>query len=138
MSALMEHYPAFIYTQAMALERTVGFSTCRWSYFNKSILCCKNISARAVYTPNINRLLSQGGSWCNNAIRCIYRKKTSRRSSNHMEKQLVFTGILSKKAEDNPGSLSFICLLNYYSYIFWVFDLFKTCLWSRILSCRFL
>ncbi|KAK4786621.1 hypothetical protein SAY86_010454 [Trapa natans] len=44
----------------------------------------------------------EGGGWCNNVRSCVYRKKTPRGSSNHMEKQLAFTGILNNKAEENP------------------------------------
>ncbi|XP_020582551.1 pectin acetylesterase 12-like isoform X2 [Phalaenopsis equestris] len=44
----------------------------------------------------------EGGGWCNNIRTCFYRKKTRRGSSNYMEKQLQFTGILSDKPEDNP------------------------------------
>ncbi|KAL1355069.1 hypothetical protein AAHE18_05G088900 [Arachis hypogaea] len=34
---------------------------------------------------------------------CIYRKKTRRGSSAFMEKEIPFIGILSNKAEQNPG-----------------------------------
>ncbi|KAH7834838.1 hypothetical protein Vadar_020172 [Vaccinium darrowii] len=44
----------------------------------------------------------EGGGWCNTRRNCIYRKTTRRGSSNHMEKVLPFTGILSNKAEENP------------------------------------
>ncbi|XP_016481028.1 pectin acetylesterase 12-like [Nicotiana tabacum] len=44
----------------------------------------------------------EGGGWCNNIRSCVYRKKTRRGSSNYMEKQIPFTGILSNKAEENP------------------------------------
>ncbi|XP_074321032.1 pectin acetylesterase 3-like [Silene latifolia] len=44
----------------------------------------------------------EGGGWCNNRRTCVYRKTTRRGSSNHMEKQLAFTGILSNKPEENP------------------------------------
>jgi hypothetical protein len=47
--------------------------------------------------------LVQGGGWCNTVRACVYRKKTRRGSSNYMEKQLAFTGILSNKPEENPG-----------------------------------
>lgn len=49
---------------------------------------------------------SQGGGWCNTIRNCVYRKTTRRGSLNYMEKQLAFTGILSNKAEENPGLLS--------------------------------
>ncbi|KAM1442538.1 hypothetical protein ACFXTO_010513 [Malus domestica] len=42
------------------------------------------------------------GGWCNNIRTCVYRKTTRRGSSKYMEKQLVFSGILSNKAEENP------------------------------------
>ncbi|KAF6135147.1 hypothetical protein GIB67_035218 [Kingdonia uniflora] len=44
----------------------------------------------------------EGGGWCNTIRNCVYRKTTRRGSSNYMEKQLPFTGILSNKAEENP------------------------------------
>ncbi|XP_048336789.1 pectin acetylesterase 3 isoform X1 [Ziziphus jujuba] len=44
----------------------------------------------------------EGGGWCNTIASCVYRKTTRRGSSNYMEKQLPFTGILSNKAEENP------------------------------------
>ncbi|XP_057960980.1 pectin acetylesterase 12-like isoform X2 [Malania oleifera] len=44
----------------------------------------------------------EGGGWCNNIRTCVYRKKTRRGSSNYMEKQIPFTGILSNRAEENP------------------------------------
>ncbi|GAU11369.1 hypothetical protein TSUD_343600 [Trifolium subterraneum] len=47
-------------------------------------------------------LKEQGGGWCNTIRSCVFRKTTRRGSSNHMEKQLPFTGILSNKAEENP------------------------------------
>ncbi|KAG2290685.1 hypothetical protein Bca52824_050289 [Brassica carinata] len=51
-----------------------------------------------------NRWLIQleGGGWCNTRRNCIFRKTTRRGSSNHMEKVLAFTGILSNKANENP------------------------------------
>ena len=45
----------------------------------------------------------QGGGWCNNIKSCVFRKTTRRGSSKYMEKTLAFTGILSNKAEENPG-----------------------------------
>ncbi|KAL5539847.1 hypothetical protein UlMin_045468, partial [Ulmus minor] len=44
----------------------------------------------------------EGGGWCNTIRSCIFRKTTRRGSSNYMEKQLPFTGILSNKPEENP------------------------------------
>lgn len=51
-----------------------------------------------------NRWLIQleGGGWCNTRRNCVFRKTTRRGSSNHMEKVLAFTGILSNKANENP------------------------------------
>lgn len=51
-------------------------------------------------------ILWQGGGWCNSIRTCVYRKKTRRGSSLYMEKWIPFTGILSNKAEENPGFLS--------------------------------
>lgn len=55
----------------------------------------------------LSDFLWQGGGWCNNIRSCVYRKKTRRGSSNYMEKQIPFTGILSNKAEENPGPFSY-------------------------------
>ncbi|KAA8545326.1 hypothetical protein F0562_020110 [Nyssa sinensis] len=44
----------------------------------------------------------EGGGWCNTIRSCVYRKTTRRGSSNYMEKQIPFTGILSNKPEENP------------------------------------
>ncbi|KAJ6848543.1 pectin acetylesterase 12-like [Iris pallida] len=44
----------------------------------------------------------EGGGWCNDINTCVYRKKTRRGSSNYMEKQIPFTGLLSNKADENP------------------------------------
>ncbi|GFP88365.1 hypothetical protein PHJA_000980200, partial [Phtheirospermum japonicum] len=46
----------------------------------------------------------EGGGWCNNIRTFVYRKMTRRGSSNYFEKQIQFTGILSNKASENPGS----------------------------------
>lgn len=63
-------------------------------------------------------VISQGGGWCNNIRTCVYRKTTRRGSSNYMEKQIPFTGILSNKAEENPGfSFNFVLA---YSQIAWL------------------
>lgn len=51
----------------------------------------------------LGETLWQGGGWCNNIRSCVYRKTTRRGSSKYMEKQIAFTGILSNKAEENPG-----------------------------------
>ncbi|KAF5462319.1 hypothetical protein F2P56_018338 [Juglans regia] len=44
----------------------------------------------------------EGGGWCYTRRSCVYRKNTRRGSSNFMEKEIPFTGILSNKAEENP------------------------------------
>ncbi|GAB4855686.1 Pectin acetylesterase 10 [Ancistrocladus abbreviatus] len=44
----------------------------------------------------------EGGGWCNDHRSCVYRKKTRRGSSNYMEKEIPFTGLLSNKPEENP------------------------------------
>lgn len=44
----------------------------------------------------------EGGGWCNTIRSCVFRKTTRRGSLKFMEKQLMFTGILSNKAEENP------------------------------------
>ncbi|KAF7818065.1 pectin acetylesterase 6 [Senna tora] len=44
----------------------------------------------------------EGGGWCNNIRNCVYRKTTRRGSSNYMETQIPFTGILSNEPEENP------------------------------------
>ncbi|XP_057837577.2 pectin acetylesterase 3 isoform X1 [Cryptomeria japonica] len=44
----------------------------------------------------------EGGGWCNNRDSCIARKTTHRGSSNYMDKQAVFSGILSNKRSENP------------------------------------
>ncbi|KAK1279854.1 hypothetical protein QJS04_geneDACA004727 [Acorus gramineus] len=56
------------------------------------------------YGSGANNWLIQleGGGWCNNLRTCIYRKTTRRGSSNYMEKQLPFTGILSNRPDENP------------------------------------
>ena len=50
----------------------------------------------------------KGGGWCDNVRNCVYRKKSRRGSSNYMEKQIQFTGILSDKAQANPGLFVFM------------------------------
>uniref|UniRef100_A0A5B7A8B6 Pectin acetylesterase n=1 Tax=Davidia involucrata TaxID=16924 RepID=A0A5B7A8B6_DAVIN len=56
------------------------------------------------YESGANSWLIQleGGGWCNSIRSCVYRKKTRHGSSMYMEKQILFTGILSNKAEENP------------------------------------
>ncbi|PNY15324.1 pectin acetylesterase [Trifolium pratense] len=60
--------------------------------------------AKALPPPKFHDFMSKlnGGGWCNTIRSCVFRKTTRRGSSNHMEKQLPFTGILSNKAEENP------------------------------------
>lgn len=51
----------------------------------------------------------QGGGWCSNITECIARAKTQFGSSRYMLPETGFTGILSYKAEENPG---FVLRLN--------------------------
>lgn len=44
----------------------------------------------------------EGGGWCNDLRSCLYRKTSRRGSSNYMEKEIPFTGIMSNKAYENP------------------------------------
>ncbi|KAG8079598.1 hypothetical protein GUJ93_ZPchr0007g3090 [Zizania palustris] len=44
----------------------------------------------------------EGGGWCNDVKSCVFRKSSRRGSSNYMEKQLQFTGIMSNRPEENP------------------------------------
>ncbi|GJN10907.1 hypothetical protein PR202_ga29050 [Eleusine coracana subsp. coracana] len=44
----------------------------------------------------------EGGGWCNDVKSCVFRKGGHRGSSNYMERQLQFTGILSNRPEENP------------------------------------
>ncbi|XP_057837573.1 pectin acetylesterase 3 isoform X2 [Cryptomeria japonica] len=44
----------------------------------------------------------QSGGWCNDRESCIARKTTFKGSSNYMDKQGVFSGILSNKRCENP------------------------------------
>uniref|UniRef100_A0A0A9D5T5 Pectin acetylesterase n=1 Tax=Arundo donax TaxID=35708 RepID=A0A0A9D5T5_ARUDO len=55
----------------------------------------------------------EGGGWCNDVKSCVFRKSSRRGSSNHMERQLQFTGIMSNRPEENPGILltSLPCVL---------------------------
>ncbi|GFP96092.1 hypothetical protein PHJA_001753300 [Phtheirospermum japonicum] len=46
----------------------------------------------------------KGGGWYNNIRTCVYRKTTRRGSSNYFKRQIPFTGVLSNKASENPGS----------------------------------
>ncbi|XP_022861935.1 pectin acetylesterase 12-like [Olea europaea var. sylvestris] len=48
----------------------------------------------------------EGGGWCNSIRSCVYRKKTRRGSSTYFEKIIPFTGILSNKAQENPGQFA--------------------------------
>ncbi|KAF6137766.1 hypothetical protein GIB67_040474 [Kingdonia uniflora] len=44
----------------------------------------------------------EGGGWCNTIESCSARKLTALGSSNYMDRQVRFTGILSRKASENP------------------------------------
>ncbi|XP_020082651.1 pectin acetylesterase 12-like [Ananas comosus] len=44
----------------------------------------------------------EGGGWCGDVSSCVFRKTNRRGSSNYMEKEIPFTGILSDKREENP------------------------------------
>ncbi|KAK4770722.1 hypothetical protein SAY87_031254 [Trapa incisa] len=44
----------------------------------------------------------EGGGWCNNVTSCLARKNTHLGSSNKMEKQIAFSGILSSNRNFNP------------------------------------
>ncbi|CAA0838832.1 Pectin acetylesterase 8, partial [Striga hermonthica] len=44
----------------------------------------------------------EGGTWCNNVTTCLARKETRLGSSKLMEKQVVFSGILSNNKKSNP------------------------------------
>ncbi|KAJ0978787.1 hypothetical protein J5N97_014261 [Dioscorea zingiberensis] len=44
----------------------------------------------------------EGGGWCNNIRSCVYRKTSRRGSSNYMEKEIPFTGIMSNDPAMNP------------------------------------
>ena len=57
---------------------------------------------------DIEKNVEKGGGWCDNIRNCVYRKKSRRGSSNYMEKQIQFTGILSDKAQENPGVFVFM------------------------------
>ncbi|KAM0847550.1 hypothetical protein ACQ4PT_054938 [Festuca glaucescens] len=44
----------------------------------------------------------EGGGWCNNARTCKFRTRSRHGSSDFMERQIAFTGIMSASAADNP------------------------------------
>ncbi|XVF55287.1 hypothetical protein PTKIN_Ptkin06aG0024800 [Pterospermum kingtungense] len=44
----------------------------------------------------------EGGGWCNSIETCNFRKKTALGSSNYMESQVQFSGILSRHPDQNP------------------------------------
>uniref|UniRef100_A0A0E0JHT5 Pectin acetylesterase n=1 Tax=Oryza punctata TaxID=4537 RepID=A0A0E0JHT5_ORYPU len=44
----------------------------------------------------------EGGGWCNNARTCRFRTGSRHGSSDHMERRIAFTGIMSSAAADNP------------------------------------
>jgi hypothetical protein len=45
----------------------------------------------------------QGGAWCNSAKTCRLTKSSGRGSSDHMDKEIPFTGIMSSSSAVNPG-----------------------------------
>ena len=45
----------------------------------------------------------QGGAWCNSAKTCQLTKSSGRGSSDHMDKEIPFTGIMSSSSAVNPG-----------------------------------
>ncbi|TVU21120.1 hypothetical protein EJB05_30737 [Eragrostis curvula] len=48
----------------------------------------------------------EGGGWCNNARTCRGTKQSGRGSSDHMDKQIPFTGIMSSSPVANPDFYS--------------------------------
>ncbi|XP_039135628.1 pectin acetylesterase 10-like [Dioscorea cayenensis subsp. rotundata] len=44
----------------------------------------------------------EGGGWCNDIRTCVYRKTSRHGSSNYMEKEIPFTGIMSNDPAMNP------------------------------------
>ncbi|KAM7464070.1 hypothetical protein LguiA_032191 [Lonicera macranthoides] len=44
----------------------------------------------------------EGGGWCNSVASCSYRKTTALGSSNYMDRQAQFSGILSRTPSENP------------------------------------
>ncbi|XP_042425861.1 uncharacterized protein LOC122013690 [Zingiber officinale] len=70
----------------------------------------------------------EGGGWCLSLDSCSYRKSTLLGSSNYMERQISFVGILSSIPSQNPGkywalkewvNLMNICVFNqHYFFIF--------------------
>ncbi|KAG9445132.1 hypothetical protein H6P81_016472 [Aristolochia fimbriata] len=44
----------------------------------------------------------EGGGWCNSVASCSFRKTTALGSSDHMENQVVFSGILGHDQSQNP------------------------------------
>jgi len=44
----------------------------------------------------------EGGGWCNDIASCVERAKTRRGSTRYMSKTVVFTGVLSNNASQNP------------------------------------
>jgi hypothetical protein len=49
----------------------------------------------------------QGGAWCNSAKTCQLTKSSGRGSSDHMDKEIPFTGIMSSSPAVNPGLTRF-------------------------------
>ncbi|KAL5228589.1 hypothetical protein ABZP36_016854 [Zizania latifolia] len=48
----------------------------------------------------------EGGGWCNDAMACRYRNGSRLGSSDHMERRVFFTGIMSAAPADNPDFYS--------------------------------
>jgi hypothetical protein len=57
-----------------------------------------------VYMHMLTMDAAQGGAWCNSAKTCRLSKATGRGSSDHMDKAIPFTGIMSSSRAVNPGS----------------------------------
>ena len=45
----------------------------------------------------------EGGGWCDSVSACLFRKAGRLGSSNRMDKQMYFAGIMSSSPVDNPG-----------------------------------
>lgn len=80
-------------------SRNTAISVYQLNLSNCSIVLPLMLSKNLI----LHNTLWQGGGWCDTVRSCVYRKKTRRGSLNHMEKEVVFAGILSNKVELNPG-----------------------------------
>ena len=58
---------------------------------------------RSTMICNVRVRTAQGGGWCDSVSACLNRKASSYGSSNRMDKQMNFVGILSSSPVDNPG-----------------------------------